>query len=270
MGKAPLAAHVRRFPALSMRIILYLQAEIQFWERRLLIAETRDSQRSQGNESSFARNWQYLKGSADSENKEQYEVFQKLLPLMKDYEDAILRYRVLAETDVNSHHLKEIQKILNRTDMCDTCLSGVDALIWGSTQDPEGYASDLMAISPGRTQGPLARWIAEKLVSWFFIRFHFRFKKEDRDGFFSYDQRFLYSVISCITNAAASFISYGAIASLYFARSAVAQLVVALCFSAIISLGMVVIGGEGFTGTAAFAAIMAALIANNNNCSGHG
>ncbi|OCL10763.1 hypothetical protein AOQ84DRAFT_251466, partial [Glonium stellatum] len=127
MGKAPLAAHVRRFPALSMRIILYLQAEIQFWERRLLIAETRDSQRSQGNESSFARNWQYLKGSADSENKEQYEVFQKLLPLMKDYG-------------------KPIQKILNRTDMCDTCLSGVDALIWGSTQDPEGYASDLMAI----------------------------------------------------------------------------------------------------------------------------
>ena len=85
MGNAPLAAHVRRFAALSMRNILYLQADIQFLEKKLLLAENRDSRSGRGKESSYSLNWQDLKDSANSENKEQYELIRDLRVLMEQY-----------------------------------------------------------------------------------------------------------------------------------------------------------------------------------------
>lgn len=79
MGNAPLAAHVRRFATLSMRNILYLQADIQFLEKKLFVAENRDSR------SGYSLNWQHLKDSANSENKEQYELIRDLRVLMEQY-----------------------------------------------------------------------------------------------------------------------------------------------------------------------------------------
>ena len=85
MGNAPLTAHVRRFATLSMRNILYFQAEIQFLEKKLLLAENRDSRSGRGRELSYSVNWQHLKDAARSESKEQYELIQELRTLMKDY-----------------------------------------------------------------------------------------------------------------------------------------------------------------------------------------
>jgi len=85
MGNAPLAAHVRRFATLSMRNILYLQAEIQFLEKKLLLAENKDSRSGRGKELSYSLNWQHLKDSANSENKEQYELIRDLRRLMEEY-----------------------------------------------------------------------------------------------------------------------------------------------------------------------------------------
>lgn len=268
MGNAPLAAHVRRFATLSMRNILYLQAEIQFLEKKLLLAEIRDSRSGRGKESSYSLNWQDLKDSANSENKEQYELIRDLRRLMEEYEQALLRHRELAKTEVNSWQLREVQECLDRDDMCGAAMTGVDACIWGSVEDPDGYALDLMAISSARTKGHFAKWIVEKFVPSFYKRIHYRFKKRDRDGLFSYDEDRLCTFISIIANTAAFLISYAAIASLYFARSAAARLVIALIFSAMYSVCMVTIGGDGFAGTAAFAAILAALITNNNSFSG--
>jgi hypothetical protein len=152
---------------------------------------------------------------------------------------------------VNSWQLREVQEWLDHDDMCGAAMTGIDACIWGSVEDPDGYASDLMAISSARTKGHFAKWIIEKFVPSFYKRIHYRFKKRDRDGLFSYDEDRLCTFISMIANTAAFLISYAAIASLYFARSAAARLVIALIFSAMYSVCMVTIGGDGFAGTAA-------------------
>ncbi|OCK78382.1 hypothetical protein K432DRAFT_406528 [Lepidopterella palustris CBS 459.81] len=231
-----------------MRNLLYLQHELQALEIRLLEAECRDSRSGQGDESSYAKDFSYLKLSAETS------------------EDALLRNRALAACGRDVYQIKQIQSFLARPDGCDLALSGVDSHIWGSIEDPDGYISDLIAIFPARREGPFARYFIERIVTRFFHLLHFRWKRPDPDGLHSYRTETLSGIASAIANAVASLLVYIAIVCLNVARSAADQLIHVCIFIAVFSFCLAAFDSEKFgVPIATFAGVLGTLITNNHD-----
>lgn len=267
LGMAPQSTHLRRFSAISMRNLLYLQHELQALEIRLLEAECRDSRSGQGDESSYAKDFSYLKLSAETSGPhKQYDIFIETKEKIKEYEDALLRNRALAACGRDVYQIKQIQSFLARPDGCDLALSGVDSHIWGSIEDPDGYISDLIAIFPARREGPFARYFIERIVTRFFHLLHFRWKRPDPDGLHSYRTETLSGIASAIANAVASLLVYIAIVCLNVARSAADQLIHVCIFIAVFSFCLAAFDSEKFgVPIATFAGVLGTLITNNHD-----
>lgn len=84
MNLYPEIAVFRRFGNLNALNLLYLQAELQDLEQSLHRLQVRDSNSPAG-AALHSVNWWYLAHSQDSENSEQWQLFQKIREKLKEY-----------------------------------------------------------------------------------------------------------------------------------------------------------------------------------------
>lgn len=88
MGRLPQLGIFRRFGALNAQNLLYLQAELTKLAFELRQQEKADAQEEKYDRKKFRLNWQVLSESADSDDfeaTEQYNLFLKIRPKLKEY-----------------------------------------------------------------------------------------------------------------------------------------------------------------------------------------
>ena len=88
MGQYPTLAMVRRFKGLNARNLLYLQAELVLIEKRLLEIEKADAKNEDTKQ--YARDYEWLMMSAETEGNEQWKLIQKMREKLKEYSESLL------------------------------------------------------------------------------------------------------------------------------------------------------------------------------------
>ena len=85
MGQYPETAIFRRFAALNSQNLLYLQAELVHLEMRLRGLEVAASQAQNGNSRLYAKDWYWLKASAEDGQGELWEAVLETKAKLKEY-----------------------------------------------------------------------------------------------------------------------------------------------------------------------------------------
>jgi len=87
MGHYPETAILRRFATLNSQNLLYLQAEVIHLEKQLRELEVADSQVQGGNKPLYAKDWYWLKTSAEDGDVEgkQWQVLIETRAKLKEY-----------------------------------------------------------------------------------------------------------------------------------------------------------------------------------------
>lgn len=85
MAQRPETAILRQFGTLSIRNLLYMQAELTALEKELDIFTKQDSLKSKGNEAHYATHWAHLAASRDDGHPEQLQAVLKIRRLLPDY-----------------------------------------------------------------------------------------------------------------------------------------------------------------------------------------
>ncbi|KAF2187642.1 hypothetical protein K469DRAFT_568977 [Zopfia rhizophila CBS 207.26] len=260
MGSSPRTAHLRRFPSVSMRLLLLLQYEIQDLENRLLKLDPKESDTRERETSSSAMDFRCLKGSP-----EQVKILSELKLKCKEYEEAMLRFRSLAASGQDEYLIRELQLWLNRPEYCDQLLSGIDESIWGSPEEPDNYMPDLIQLFPSAPEGLFARLFKGPVIR--FLHRTILYRCQGPDTYYTTDT--LDAVVSVISVVITSSIIYLAIGILLTAQSRLNQLLTVFLVTAATTFCTGVFGNEKFTvAIATLAAVLVTLVANNRSSKG--
>jgi len=104
-------------------------------------------------------------------------------------------------------------------------LIGEDSKIWGSTEEPCNYASDLIVIRQHVTMDSFSKWIVEKFLSWFHLRIWHRVKKPDIEaGLVEYEDETILRYTSHTTTVIASLLPIISTIVLYHVQDVGARL----------------------------------------------
>ncbi|KAH7082626.1 hypothetical protein BKA63DRAFT_583645 [Paraphoma chrysanthemicola] len=165
MALKPETTMLRQFSALSIRNLLYMQAELATLERELNEYTKEDSLKGKGNEMHYATHWGFLANSDQDGNMAQLQTALKIRRLLQDYHKALLRHVALnSMTGPDEYDIKDLQHFLGSEKMGPLCMEGDDAYIWGSVPSPKSYERDLIALKPRVNEDTFSRWIAERAL----------------------------------------------------------------------------------------------------------
>ncbi|KAF2202875.1 hypothetical protein GQ43DRAFT_470501 [Delitschia confertaspora ATCC 74209] len=278
MGMAPRTAHIRRFSVASMRVLLFLQHEINELEIELTLAEKKASTSGVTTIYSSLSDFRCLKNcpSLDADEsqvsestsgrpvKTQYEIFKALKERLKEYEEAILRFRTLAAFDRNEYQIRQIQRWLSEPGFCDQQFSGVDSEIWGSVEEPNNYLPDLIPVCPAPSGGPFAEWFKGWFIRWLHRKIFRRVKREDGDSLVTYSEKIVDTVVSLLAFTITASLVYIGIFLLEKGGSRSSQILVVVLFTTAAAICTAVFANEKlFVVVAAVASVFVALLANN-------
>lgn len=85
---------------------------------------------------------------------------------MKGLDSAVLQQaKILRMRPPGAYDMKYIQKYLETYEMGPLALTGRDSDIWGSTENPESHADDLIALLPRHEEDFFSRFVTEKASS---------------------------------------------------------------------------------------------------------
>ncbi|KAF7524526.1 hypothetical protein G7054_g11408 [Neopestalotiopsis clavispora] len=160
MAEHPEDAMIRRFASLNLQNILYLQAEIVGLEQNLRKLEAENDSSADRDRRNFAFDWYTLAHVHDTPNSEQqWEMWQKLRVVLKEYNDAIVQYCQLSKlTDPEPLEVHKFQSWLREARLGGVYLLGRDRDTWAQ-------GTDLMALSPPRHPNRTSKFIATKALS---------------------------------------------------------------------------------------------------------
>lgn len=87
MAWRPETTILRQFSTLSIRNLLYMQAELSALEKELDRCTKMDSLKKKGNEAHYATHWAYLAASCEDGHPEQLQAVLKIRRLLPDYRE---------------------------------------------------------------------------------------------------------------------------------------------------------------------------------------
>ena len=158
-------------------------------------------------------------------------------------EEGILRYRKLASHNADKTGIKEMQIWLAHPRFCSNTLSGVESDIWGSIENPDSYAPDLIPLFPTTSgqRGLFAQWFNRTFIRWLHRKILYRFSNPDADGLTTYNADILDIVSSFFDFLVSIFLIYSGIYVLGFKSSQVLRVII---FTTVTSVCIAVFGNQ--------------------------
>lgn len=161
--------------------------------------------------------------------------------------------------------LKYLQTFLETDEMGPLALCGDDSGIWGSTEEPERRAHDLVALLTRQAEDPFSSWITEKAISKL-LKFKWLQSKElfNVTGLKGLKDRTIFRVTEIITSVLASALPIASIVILYFVHSLEVRIGIIAAFNMLLSFCMAIFTNakrtEVFAVAAAFSAVQVVFV----------
>ncbi|ROV95952.1 hypothetical protein VMCG_07984 [Cytospora schulzeri] len=164
----------RRFRALNMQNLLYLQAEVVHLEEELIELANRDSRHPE--RQYHNRDWWSMANGQGEGNQDQWQKVQQLRKKLDIYNDAVLKQAQLSRLDRPSRNeLKFLRSWLQRPLMGNFPLLGLDRKTW----DPQ-YEKDLLAMRANPASDYFSDWVSDTVVPLFHRLIGEKFKAKSR------------------------------------------------------------------------------------------
>jgi hypothetical protein len=185
IGQYPETAILRRFATLNSQNLLYLQAELIHLEEKIRVLEATANRSQSDNKRLYARDWYWLKASAESDDCELWQTVLEAKTKLKEYspylasclapatfltitDDALLQQVTLsALPEPTPYSLRTLRHWLEAKHLGNLALIGEDQKIWSS----DSQVTDLIVIRGYPEMDSFSKWIAEKFLVWFHHRF---------------------------------------------------------------------------------------------------
>ncbi|EOA87883.1 uncharacterized protein SETTUDRAFT_108559, partial [Exserohilum turcica Et28A] len=259
----------RRFDALNARHILYLQAELCILEKQLRVMEHKDKEKDKEGRLGYAVDYQRMLETQKSQGKEQLVLIRKMHRKLNEYNKALIQISVLHQLQPpDKFDLSDIQHFLESDVIEPGFLQGVDRHTWGTCDDTENHAPDLIGIHPRKKEDDFSHFISENAIHLFKCGLG-RLTKGDRNlsKKVYYDSTVL-KVTSWITCILASLLPIASILVLVNLQSLKTKLWVIAAFNILTSVCLSVLTdakrSEAFAVTAAFAAVQVVFVGTDH------
>jgi hypothetical protein len=115
-------------------------------------------------------------------------------------------------------------------------LIGLDRGIWGSYDEPDNRASDLVCLRPREPEDTFSKWVTEKAAHFFLNCCHHRIKRSRVSGIIGIKDKILFRLTYSITSIVASIIPSASIIILYCIESTWIRLGMLVVFNSLITL----------------------------------
>ena len=262
LATKPEASTFSPFSALTIRDLLYRQAELKKLQDELERLEWRDyqSQRNFNSGPCYAKNWEDLSAPDEKGNSsEQWKHFQLIQEKLWAYSrfspfffwwmcpdkhlgEALIQASTIAGyPSPTTFDFDVIQRQLDVYDEKTLTLMGRDCSMWGSTLDPTGHALDVINLRRRQNlnEDAFTRWTTGTLLPWFDKRWPRLRKNEPRYGGPGYVAEPFLNFSFCVSTVIASTLPITAISVLFYVNSmrgrlitiGVLNILYALCFN---------------------------------------
>ncbi|KAI1772806.1 hypothetical protein F4818DRAFT_443690 [Hypoxylon cercidicola] len=279
MQDHPEDAIVRRFSALNLQNILYLQAEVINLQRDIDKLEADNNSSVEEDRRDFALDWYTLAHMHNTpESGEQWEKWVQLRKVLKKYNDAIIQYCQLSKLPApDPHELQKLQSWMREPRLGGVYLLGRDHDVWSQ-------GKDLMALASPPHTNRFSKFVANKALPLYhrlrhstiigrirdvLLRSHGPASSPSTDaGIATYDDARLISASEFICTVIASLLPVLSIMVLYSVKEAGYRLVLVGVFSALFSSALWFMNDgelvEVFGATSAFAAVQVVFIGTSS------
>jgi hypothetical protein len=115
-------------------------------------------------------------------------------------------------------------------------LLGDDRYVWGSHDDPDNRAPDLVCLRPREQEDAFSKWVSEKAAHLFLNYCHHRVKRSPVSGMKGIKDKILFRLTYSITGMVASIIPSVSIIVLYCIKSTWIRLGMLMVFNVVITL----------------------------------
>ncbi|PMD62034.1 uncharacterized protein K444DRAFT_525568 [Hyaloscypha bicolor E] len=270
MGHYPETGIYRRFASLNSQNLLYLQAELVHLEKKVRQLETAASREQGGNKYLYAKDWYWLKVSAEDGENELWQTVQETKAKLKEYNDALLQQVTLsALPEPNAYSLRTLRHWLQERSLGNLALIGEDSKVWGAASEPLNHASDLIVIRGQPTIDRFSKWFVERFLVWFHRRFWHQVKQlnDIESGMAVYEDENLIRYTSHATTIVASLLPVISTIILYRVQDIGLRLGITAIFTFIFVFCLAFFtdaqAPEIFAATAAFSAVQVVFISGN-------
>ncbi|SPQ17690.1 7b5b95ba-d0a0-49c5-afdd-8d11b7609188 [Thermothielavioides terrestris] len=259
----------RRFGALSAEDLLYRQAELVELERSLRAYQQDDKGSGHPDREHYARNWDKLQRSGDSDVDEgndglQWETILEIRHKLKEYHEALIRHRQVMELrQPLPSQIKALDEWMRRPSMGNVYLEGPDRKIWS-----EPNLEDMVTLIPQPPDENFTTEFTVKLVHQYNKLLGRHIHKEETGDLLQNAVRYrdegIFRVLKILTTLVASLLPVGGIAVLYTIQSMPGRLAATAAFTALFSFSLSLITTAStkdiFSATAAFAAVLVVFV----------
>ncbi|KAI1859736.1 hypothetical protein JX265_010185 [Neoarthrinium moseri] len=262
-------AILRRFKALNIQNLLYLQAEITHLETELAELAHRDSRHL--DREYHSKDWFSLSRCTSDEDREQWEKFEGLREKLDAFNTALIKQHHLSQlSKPRKYDLDFLRDWFERPGMGSFPLLGLDRKSWESQ-----YENDLVGLVVRTAPDAFSAWFAERLVPALHHLIGESFQKPIPSetvgaGIYNYSEHKLAVALRVIATVVASLLPLCSVIALYMVQSNDLRLGLVVLFSACFSLALATMTNartiEIFAATAAFAAVNVVFLTNTTGC----
>ncbi|MCJ1390413.1 hypothetical protein MMC18_003272 [Xylographa bjoerkii] len=268
MGAYPEAAILRRFGALGMQNLLYLQAELVQLENEFRLCSGENELSEDNRRAIFSKDWVTL-ANHDGGQERQWALALRIREKLREYGQALLLQTQLSDLQQpKPQDLKFLQRWMKRPSMGFVYLLGRDSDIW---EKPESI--DLVALKPRKSEGLFLSWITDTLVHQYHRLVGKHLRKPDSTVYWAntvyYSQEGLFQIVSLVVMSFSSLLPIAAITALYCVNSMSVRLGMMAGFTVFFTLSLGILTNASsvdiFTATTAFAAVQVVFIGTSGN-----
>ncbi|KAI0169611.1 hypothetical protein GGR52DRAFT_475082 [Hypoxylon sp. FL1284] len=281
MQEHPEDTIVRRFAALQLQDILYLQAEIVHLQRRLDILESNNNSSGEQERREFAFDWDTLAHIHSTPgSSEQWEKWLELRKVLKEYNNSIIQYCQLSKLSApDPRELQKLQSWLKEPRL------GGGVYLLGRDHDVWSQGRDLVALTSPLHTNRFSRFVAKGALPLYHRLKHSTIIERIRDtllksqrssstvsgdsGIAIYDDSRLISISEFICTVVASLLPVLSIMVLYWVEDMGHRLVLVGVFSVLFSSALWFMNDgelvEVFGATSAFAAVQVVFIGTSSS-----
>ncbi|KAK5155873.1 hypothetical protein LTS14_005439 [Recurvomyces mirabilis] len=272
MGRNPQVAILRRFGALNMLNLLYLQAELSELERKFETAYLDDAVSNKADVREFCKSMVALRSSKDGPNGDQLEQLLVIQDKLEKYNAALVQVAEVSKLrHADDRRLFDLQTWLEDSDLGGDFLQATEAQTWTKRHESdlavlEGPPEEEESLLPALSELPL-NLIHCCLGS----RGSRRRKPDEETGVFQYDDDGLRRLNKLITTTIASLLPVIAIVVLYAVQGTWRRIYVTIGFTSCFGMALAMTSAkvsEIFAATAAFAAVEVVFIGSVSNGAG--
>ncbi|KAI9876633.1 MAG: hypothetical protein M1830_006055 [Pleopsidium flavum] len=242
LSSFPETALFRKFGALNIQNLLYLQAELSELEVELREIAKEDSQSGDSERVLFNKDWWELsQASEKAGNNLQWIKVLETREKLKVYNNALLQQVELFKLGRPSrHNLEVIRKWLQWPEYGNFFLRGAEAQVWEDVN-----ATDLVALCDSQhEQDIFSRWYHDRLLAYFHQCLGYRFRKpiahDIEGGLTEYKDSTVSAVARTISITLAAMLPSVSIFVLYFVTNVLARLGIITAFSGAFSITLAV------------------------------